>query len=310
VILTVTLNVALDVTYEVPELTPCATHRVTSVARRAGGKGINVARVLHQLGHETVASGYVGGVVGEEVLADLDAAGLPHRLVGHPGRSSRQSVTVVDRGCGDATVLNEPGPELTDDDWTRFLATYDELAPAASCVVLSGSLPPGLPTDAYALLCTRTPGATVVDSAGPALLAAARAGADVLLPNLAELRETTGRLDPIEGALALLDAGGKAVVVSMGAEGLLAITRDGCWRVPAVSRLSGNPTGAGDALAAAIGATTELPWPDRLRAALAWSAAAVPVPLAGEVDVATLHRVADAALVDELEDCDAAATDR
>ena len=218
-------------------------------------------------------------------------------------------MTVVDDG-GDATVLLEPGPQTGPGDWARFLAAYDDLAGAADCVVLSGSLPPGLPDDAYARLCARTPGATLVDASGPALVAAARAGADVLLPNADEVREATGRIAPMDGALDLLAAGAGAVVLSLGADGLLALTGEGAWRVPAVERLAGNPTGAGDALAAALAATLSRPWPERVRAALAWSAAAVPMPLAGEVDPDTLARVHDAATIDEMEVHDAADADR
>ena len=75
-ILTVTLNAALDVTYGVAELTPRSSIRVGTVSRRAGGKGINVARVLHQLGHATVVTGLVGGSVGDAIVADLEAPGI------------------------------------------------------------------------------------------------------------------------------------------------------------------------------------------------------------------------------------------
>lgn len=300
-ILTVTLNAALDVTYDVPELTQHTSHRVRRVGRRAGGKGLNVARVLHQLGHATLATGYVAGPVGQSIVDDLDAAGIDHDFVPLVAGVSRQTVTVVDEASGDATVFLEPGPEVSESDWAAFLDRYDRLAARARAVVLSGSLPPGLPEDAYAQLARRTPGTSLVDTAGPALLAAARARADVLLPNAAELRESTGCLNPLDGAADLLEAGAGAVVVSLAADGLLAVTAAGAWRVPAVERLAGNPTGAGDALAAALAATADLPWPERLGTGVAWSAAAVPMPLAGEVDPDTLDRVRAAVVVDELE---------
>lgn len=299
-ILTVTLNTALDVTYVVSALEPHTSHRVTEVSRRAGGKGLNVARVLRQLGRPALATGFVGGPLGAAVIDDLEAAGIPHRFV--DGGWCRQTVTVVDATSGEATVFLEPGPEVGERAWSEFVDLYGRLAADAHCVVFSGSLPPGLPADAYAQLCALTPGTTLVDTGGEALVATARAGANVLLPNAAELREATGRFDPVEGAAALLREGAEAVVASMGADGLLGIARAGAWRVPSVERLRGNPTGAGDALAAALAATEGLPWPDRLREALAWSAAAVPMPLAGEVDLDVLARVARAAVVDDLEE--------
>lgn len=296
-ILTVTLNAALDVTYGVEAVVPHATHRVERVIRRAGGKGLNVSRVLHQLGHDTVVTGIAGGRTGAEIRADLDRAGIEHRLLDRG--EARTSVSVVD--AADATVFNEPGPTLGEDDWAAFLSVYDDAVTRAACVVLSGSLPPGLPVDAYARLCARTSVPCLVDAGGPALVAAARAGAAVLLPNEAELREATGLEDPAAGARALLELGAGAVVVSRGAEGLLAFHGTESWRAPAPERLVGNPTGAGDALAAAVAATTGSPWPDRLREALAWSAAAVPAPAAGDVDVPTLQRIRAAATIERLE---------
>ena len=296
-ILTVTLNAAVDVTYQVASLEPHASHRVAEVTRRAGGKGINVSRVLHQLGHDTVATGIAGGRTGVEIRAELDAAGITHALLDRG--EARTTVAVVDPL--DATVFNEPGPALTADDWDAFLALFDSVAPGADVVVLSGSLPPGLPADAYAQLCARTSVPCLVDAGGPALVAAARARAAVLLPNAAELRDATGSGDPVDGALSLLREGAGAVVVSRGPDGLLALTTDGAWRAPAPERLVGNPTGAGDALAAAIAATTGSPWPDRLREALAWSGAAVPARAAGEVDEPTLARIRAAATIERLE---------
>lgn len=301
-ILTVTLNVALDVTYTVRELRPHATHRVTRVDRRAGGKGVNVSRVLAALGHPTLATGFAGGTTGEAIRRDLTASGVDHRLVALRESESRATMTLVDEHAGEATVFNEAGPVLDEQDWRAFRAAYDELAEHAEVVVMSGSLPPGLPEDAYAQLCAATPGETLVDAGGSALVAAARAGADVLLPNRDELGEATGCSDVAEGARRLLAEGARAVVVSCGGDGLFALTPEGAWSAPAPERLRGNPTGAGDALAAAIAATHGAAWPQRLREALAWSAAAVTMPLAGEVDLEVLARVRAAAAVEERED--------
>lgn len=297
VILTVTLNAAVDVTYEIASLHPHATHRVGRVIRRAGGKGVNVSRVLHQLGHETLVTGIAGGRAGAEIRADLDRAGIAHDLLERG--EARTTVSVVDPE--DATVFNEPGPRLSDSDWDAFLTRYDDAAAGAGVVVLSGSLPPGVPSDAYAQLCARTPLPCLVDAGGPALLEAARAHAAVLLPNAAELREATGADDPVEGARALVRAGAGAVVVSQGADGLLALTDAGAWRAPAPERLTGNPTGAGDALAAAVAAHPGSPWPERLVEAVAWSAAAVAARAAGEVDEPTLARIRAAATIETLE---------
>lgn len=289
-ILTVTPNPALDVTYGVEALRPGTTHRVQNVHERAGGKGINVARVLHQLGRPTLAAAPVAGATGQRLRQELAAVGVPTRLVDLDHGATRRSVTVV---AGDeATVFNEPGPVLDRTDTDRLLEGLVGLD--AQVAVLSGSLPPGLPDETYATLCRElAPTPCLVDASGPALVGAARAGAAIIKPNLDELRAATGVADPVAGARQLLALGVGAVVVTCGADGLLALTPDGCWRARLAEPLAGNPTGAGDAAAAALaaGLADRLPWPERLREAVAWSAAAVPVPFAGQVDRATLDRV-------------------
>ncbi|MET9468185.1 hexose kinase [Streptomyces sp. NPDC006544] len=286
-ILTVTLNAALDVTHFVDEVTPHASHRVTQPVERAGGKGINVARVLAALGHPVLSTGLVGGTTGRILREDLRASGLEDALVPVRGES-RRTVTVVSTRNGDATVFNPPGPHVDPQSWRSFTRRFAELAARADVVVLAGSLPPGLPCDSYAgLLATaRSAGAvTVLDTSGAALLSALAAGPDVIKPNAAEILEVTGRSDVAAAAAGLQALGARTVVASDGPRGLHAVTPEGRYRALPPARLRGNPTGAGDACVAALaaGLATGLPWPDLLRDAVALSAAAVPAPLAGDV---------------------------
>jgi tagatose 6-phosphate kinase len=291
VILTVTLNAALDVTYHVPALVPGAAHRVEPTGARAGGKGVNVARVLHALGHDTQVTGFAGGETGRAIRADLAAAGIPEALV-EPAEPARRTVTVVSTQDGTATSFNEPGPRLSIEDWTWFVGRYHELASRADVVVLSGSLPPGLPDHAYAQLIGATQTPTVLDTSGGPLLAGAAAGPDVVKPNAQELA-VTGVDDPLAAAQRLREHGAGAVVASLGAAGLVAVTGAGTWRAAAPEPLHGNPTGAGDACVAALaaGLAAGTPWPDLLADAVALSAAAVACPLAGDVDVDTYRRL-------------------
>ncbi|TQM09419.1 1-phosphofructokinase family hexose kinase [Pseudonocardia kunmingensis] len=307
-ILAVTLNAALDVTYDVDALVPHATHRVREVRTRAGGKGVNVARVLRALGHDVVVSGFAGGATGAAIRADLAAAGLPDALVPVAGES-RRTVTVVAAADGDATLFNEPGPEVSDDEWAAFADRFAVLAAGADAVVLSGSLPPGVRPDAYARLVAATDARTVVDADGPVLAAALAARPDVVKPNAAELAAVAGAGDPREAAAWLRARGAGAVVASLGADGLLAVTADGAWRARPPRRVAGNPTGAGDACVAALtaGLVAGAAWPDLLRDAVSLSAAAVAAPVAGDVDL-DLHRRHRAAV--HLEEIHAAHTDR
>lgn len=298
-IVTVTLNAALDVTYVVPELQPHASHRVTSVSQVGGGKGVNVASVLAQQGRPVVATGLLGGATGEVVRADLDARGLAHRFSPVAGET-RRAVTVVSRAHGDATVFNEPGPSVTAEEWRAFLADLRALLAEVrpQVVVASGSLPPGTPTDAYAAVVgvAREAGAlSIVDTSAGPLLAALVAGPDLVKPNRDELAEVTGEADLLTGARRLLELGAREVVVSAGADGLLDVTAaGGAWRAGLDAPLAGNPTGAGDAAVAALaaGLAEGRTAREALADAVAWSAAAVLHPLAGHVradDVAGLR---------------------
>jgi tagatose 6-phosphate kinase len=304
VILTVTLNAALDVTYVVDHVVPHSSHRVDTVYERAGGKGINVARVLSALGHPVVATGLAGGATGSALRADLRKAGLRDELFPVAG-DSRRTVTVVSRADGDATVFNESGPQVGPEEWAAFTTHYTRIVTAADVVVFSGSLPPGLPQDAYAQLITlaaMSGAATVLDASGPALLAALASGPDMVKPNSAELAAVTGHQDIAAGAAELCALGARAVVVSCGPDGLQAITPHGRWRAEPPEQLDGNPTGAGDACVAALaaGLAAGTPWPERLREAVALSAAAVTCPVAGDFDPDIHRRFRTSTLVEEL----------
>ncbi len=225
-VVTVTLNAALDVTYDVEAFVPHATHRVLEVRAQAGGKGVNVARVLRQLGQDVVVTGLAGGHTGTLIRADLAASGLPDALVPISGES-RRTLTVVSQRDGGATLLNEPGPRVREGEWAGFLTRFDHLLAAAQAVVLSGSLPVGVPTNAYAELVQAAHDhglPALVDAEGEALHAALVAAPDVVKPNAAELGATTGHDDPALGAEQLLRAGARAVVASLGPDGLLAVT--------------------------------------------------------------------------------------
>jgi tagatose 6-phosphate kinase len=277
-IVTVTPNLALDVTYELPEFRPGHAHRVRAVHARAGGKGVNVARVLRSLGHDVMVVGLAGGPTGDAVRADLDASGLPHDLVPCAGET-RRTVTVV--ADGEATLLGEPGPVIAPDEW----AALEARIPDADVLVVSGSLPPGVDTDAVARLAARDI-PVIVDTSGEPLRRAAPY-AWAVKPNAEELAAVTGTEDPVAGARMLR---ARTVVVSMGAEGLLAVTGEEVHRVPPPRVVTGNPTGAGDAVVAALAAGAGSPWPDLLGDAAALSAAAVLAPLAGSYDSAAYER--------------------
>jgi len=301
VIVTVTLNPALDVSYTVDALVPHGSHRVRSVTERAGGKGVNVASVLQRMGVRSVALVLAGGPTGQAVTDDLTARGLPHEVLTCAGET-RRTVNVVSTESGDATIFNEPGPSVSRFEIDEVVARVrHHVAAGATVVAVCGSLPRGAEPHAYRQIVTaaRASGAmTLVDAEGEPLRAACAAGADVALPNRVELSAATGADEETAAAKALRELGVRNVVVSAGREGMRAYLADGRTLVGRPGQpLRGNPTGAGDAAAAAVaaGLAGAAEWSEILRDAVAWSGAAVLQPVAGEAepdDVVRLRAVA------------------
>ncbi|UKA60074.1 hexose kinase [Arthrobacter sp. FW306-2-2C-D06B] len=297
-VITVTPNPAIDLSYHVAGITPGASHRVTAPLSRAGGKGLNVARVAHQLGHPVLALAPSGGTSGAEFAAELLSSGVPHRLI-PVAAETRRSIALVDTVGGETSIFNEEGSALQPREWQALAAAVvDALhidnpdGQSAGVLVGSGSLPPGAPADFYPALVRLAHDAgipAVVDTSGPGIIAAARAGADLLKPNNHELLEATGESSLDVAAERLIALGAKTVLVSAGAEGMLAFhhaSPGGYWSARLPEPLSGNPTGAGDAGVAAAAVAladgiTDIP--TILRRATAWSAAAVLMPAAGEI---------------------------
>ncbi|MBE8520424.1 tagatose-6-phosphate kinase [Amycolatopsis sp. H6(2020)] len=290
-ILTVTLNPAIDVTYRVEELRPGETVRVPDVRSRAGGKGVNVAAVVRDLGGESLVLALTTTRAPDEFRDGLDGLGLAHRLV--PALPAvRRTVAVVTRTEG-TTMLQENGFPAGETAEAGILdALRVELAAGAGAVVISGSVPEGLDADVPAKLvrlCVRHGVPVIADVSGAALREAAGSGA-VLMPNEDELKELAG-----PGACRdLVAAGAPAVVATFGAEGAIAVTAEGAWRARPAEVVTGNSAGAGDAGAAALAmhltGVSEVDWPSALADVVATSAAAVLRPVAGEIDVAARNR--------------------
>lgn len=291
--LCVTLNAALDVTYAATAVVTGEVNRVEQVHVHAGGKGVNVARLLHGWGRTTTVLGFAGGPVGDQIGASLTEAGLVHDLV-RCREESRRTVTVVEEETGSATGFYEAGPTISTSEWEAFRAAFDDELSSVRLVVLSGSQPPGIPPDAYRQL-TATAVArglpVIVDAHGQPLLQTLTAGPSIVTPNEAELADALGLARPVtleaavEAAHRLAYEGAGRVVVTLGARGLIGATPDSTWLAQAPV-VVGNPTGAGDAVVAVL-ADSELSdrsWPETLRLASATAAAAVCRPMAGSVD--------------------------
>jgi 1-phosphofructokinase len=276
VIVTVTANPSIDRTLIIPPLVRGEVLRVRSTSSEAGGKGINVSSALAAQGHATLAvvplsgpaSALFRALLGEAVA--IDAVTIAGDL--------RTNISLLEED-GSVTKVNEPGPTLSAVEADAILERAASHAAAASWIVVSGSLPPGVGTDFYARLVERVGiGARVaVDADGAVLQAAVRAGPALVKPNRRELEGLVGaRLTTlggtIEAARRLVADGAGAVLVSLGPDGAAYVDRTGATHAEAQPEAVRNTVGAGDALLAgflAAGATHRA-----LGEAVAWSLAA------------------------------------
>lgn len=293
-ILTVTLNFCVDVTYDVDEIELGETVRVKQVWRHAGGKGMNVARVLHALGHDVVVCGFAGGFSGAAARAELREAGLRDQTV-EIADESRITIMVVEPD-GRATGFSEPGATISGTEWAALIGRCRTLLQRADAAVFSGSVPPGVPVDCYAQLVAAARAAGVpslLDADGEELMAGVAAQPEIVKINAAELRGVLPHAGVIEGARQLVSRGVGTAAISRGVEGIVCVGRGGDLEAVPPSELRGNPTGAGDAASAALiaGELSQTPWPERLADAVALSAAAVCTAQAGQFDADVYERL-------------------
>ena len=173
-IVTVTLNPAVDEEFVVSDFRPGGWLRSQQADRTPGGKGINVSIMLHQIGYESTAMGYLAGFNGAYILDFLRREQITTSFVHVPGET-RTNVYIIDENGNVGTGLSEPGPDVSEDAQVRFMRMYTRMLQRARVVVIGGSLPPGVETGIYAELIRKAQSLgipTIIDSAGEPLLEA------------------------------------------------------------------------------------------------------------------------------------------
>ena len=264
-IVTVTLNPALRVSYAAGDPAPDGVRPVSRPGYRAAGRGVTAARVLRAFGHDVLAAGLAGGGSGKLIREDLARSGVPTAFTMIGGESRR---VFGFTGAGPDLRFGEPGPYITTEELGRFAADYRKLLAGAAAVVLCGSLPEGLPPEIYGTLVTYAAEAgvaAIVDAGGEELRHAVSHGPDLVVAE-------TSSADPGPGA-ALVRLGAAAAAVATG-HLVRAVTAEGEWlaRVaPPATESEGLVRGA--LLAGLVpGQLLGWSWPDRLRHALALAA--------------------------------------
>ncbi len=298
-----TPNITVDRTVRLPELRPGSVLRPSRAMVTAGGKGLNVGRVAAAFGQRATLVSFQPEI-DAAVLARLCAM-EPVDFVGVPVAGEVRVATIYLEDSGRVTVLNEPGPEIPADGWLRFEQAVDEeLATGRHrTLVCSGSLPPGVPDDAYGRLVAigrRAGVRVVVDAARTALAGTLSAGPDIVTPNLAEAEgilwglsdesvEESSPEVPQRACAAVKELcrrGARSAAVTAGASGTAFGDLDGVSWVPAIKVAVVNPIGAGDSFVGGLVEAMEegRDGIDAIMFAVATATASVEQELAGGVD--------------------------
>ena len=222
-ILTVTLNAAIDRTVAVPNFHLGHRHRAVEAQTVAGGKGVNVARALKLLGRPVIATGLAGGPTGTRILERLAEESILHDFT-PIAEESRTNLAVIDPTSGQQTEINERGPSVRPEEVERFVEKLLYLAQGAEFCVIAGSVPPGIDADVYARLIRelRSLGVpTLLDTDGEPMRLGLRAGPDVVAPNELEAEQAVGHefADSADLAMALsslLEMGAREAIVTRG----------------------------------------------------------------------------------------------
>ena len=259
-IVTLTMNPAVDCSVQTGRVVPEHKLRCSAPRYDPGGGGLNVARVIRELGGAARALYPVGGFAGQQLRELLDATGILHQPLAISGHT-RESFTVLEKDTGAQFRFVLPGPELRESEWKLCLDQVSALEPAPGYLVASGSLPPGVPDDFYARVASvaREIGARLaLDTSGAALREGVKGGVYLVKPNLRELGQLAGAelLDEAQverAARALVDGGrAEVVVVSLAAAGALLVTADITERIRAPTVPVQSRVGAGDSTLAGI----------------------------------------------------------
>ncbi|HFR3691453.1 TPA: tagatose-6-phosphate kinase [Streptococcus suis] len=261
-ILTITLNPSVDIAYQLDTFHLDTVNRVEKVQKTAGGKGLNVTRVLKQIGEDVVATGFIGGEIGSYVKKQLTRKDIKNSFV-EIGSETRNCIAVLHDGK--QTEILEQGPTIQEHEALNFIEHLEIILNNVDVVVISGSLPKGLASNYYVKiieLCKKRGVAVVLDCSGEALknVLESQQKPTVIKPNTEELSQLIGKevTDDIQELKSVLSGqlfqGIEWIVVSLGAQGAFAKYNDKFYRVRIPKIKVVNPVGSGDSTVAGIAA--------------------------------------------------------
>ncbi len=263
-ILTVTLNAAIDKRYVVENYQVGEVNRVKECAYVAGGKGLNVSKTAAIAGAEVLATGFVGGHAGAYITEAVEKQGVATDFIQVKGES-RSCINIYDTVNKTQTEFLEPGVVVSEEEQRAFYLKFDQLLAKCDVVAMSGSVPKGIGTDMYPKLVAMAKAAgkkIIVDTSGALLEEAVKAKPNMVKPNIDEIRLLTGkqilgREELIEAGIELQKSGIERVVISLGADGSLMFVEEGVYQavVPKIDAV--NTVGCGDCMTAGFAISFE-----------------------------------------------------
>ena len=258
-IVTVTLNPTIDITYIVGQLVYDDSNRAMNVIKDPGGKGIDVSRVINELGGDSVAFVLLGGYTGIEIKDRLIKLGLKLEVINISGET-RTNVIIEDAYTHEQIRVNAKGPSIMEEEREWFLKRILSLRPENGYLILSGSVPEGFNKDVYRVIASefkKKGYKCIIDADGEVLSEAIKSKPFMVKPNTYELERLLNikvkkLQDYIDGATELLKAGIEVVIVSMGAKGAILATAEGIYKATPPKVAVQSTVGAGDSLVGAF----------------------------------------------------------
>lgn len=309
-IFTVTLNPAIDKTVVIPNFRVDTVNRIGQMRIDVGGKGINVSKCLKNMGLDSVAAAFLCGAAGEQSLKLMQEAGVTPLVVDVPGGNTRTNLKIIDPELHQNTDVNEPGPEVNEALMNALRDAIAEKMVPGDVVVLSGSLPKGASISTYRdwTKFFQEKGAVVfLDADGESLRLGLEAAPAMVKPNNEELSRLLGKpLDTqdalIEAGRMLLEKGIEDVVISMGGDGALFITKEKVIRAHPLRVPVRSTVGAGDSMVSALcyGFDQKLPREQTIKLSIAISAASVMCDGTQAPDVETIKELYQKVIIEEV----------
>ncbi|MBS4198201.1 1-phosphofructokinase [Bacillus sp. FJAT-49732] len=258
-IITVTLNPAIDISYRVNNFNINKGHRVENGLKTAGGKGLNVSRVLKQLGEQSLCLGFLGGQNGKWIKKRLEMDGMEQSFTTIT-EETRTCLAIIDEDHSTQTELLEKGPNVSEEEKERFLETFNQQLKKAKLIIASGSLPLGLEPSFYKEICKLVKEENIpffLDTSGESLKLGIEGSPFLIKPNQEELSQFAGKElmkieEMVEVAVKICNQGVQNVLLSLGENGAMLVRKDTILKADIPTIPVVNPVGSGDSMIAGM----------------------------------------------------------